>query len=99
MKAINYIEKFFFRKRKKKLSNRRQLLQFVVYPFRVRNHSKEFLLLKRTEERGGFWQGVVGWPENNEKLTIAALRELKQQTGLEPLWIEEMSSYPVFTTR
>ena len=38
-------------------------------------------MLKRVENRGGFWQGVTGAPENNENISDAARRELFEETG------------------
>ena len=41
-----------------------------------------FLMLKRAEDRGGFWQPVTGGVEVNESLEAAAKRELFEETGL-----------------
>lgn len=41
------------------------------------------LLLERTPEKGGFWQPVTGRVEAGERPDRAALRELKEETGLE----------------
>jgi lipoyl(octanoyl) transferase len=41
------------------------------------------LLLKRTEERGGFWQQVTGRVEPGEAPAAAAGRELREETGAE----------------
>ena len=38
-------------------------------------------MLKRVDNRGGFWQGVTGAPENNETNYEAAKRELYEETG------------------
>lgn len=38
-------------------------------------------MLKRVENRGGFWQGVTGAPENRETLFEGAKRELFEETG------------------
>lgn len=40
-----------------------------------------YLLLKRTPERGDFWQGVTGGREENENLSDTALREVFEETG------------------
>lgn len=41
----------------------------------------EFLLLKRTEQWGGFWQGVSGAPEWGESDLDGAIREVLEETG------------------
>ena len=38
-------------------------------------------MLKRVDNRGGFWQGVTGAPENNETNYEGAKRELFEETG------------------
>ncbi len=56
--------------------------QVLVYLFRRRqDRSVEFLLLKRTEQRGGFWQGVSGAPEWEESDAEGAIREVSEETG------------------
>lgn len=51
----------------------------------------EFLLLKRAENETypGVWQMVTGSIDNNEKAWQAALREIKEETGLFPekMWV------------
>ena len=50
-----------------------------------RNTAKgcEFLLLKRTAERGGFWQPVTGGVEDtDEGLSAACFRELEEEAGI-----------------
>jgi len=42
-------------------------VQVLVYPVRSREDAWEFLLLKRVEERNGFWQGVTGAQEEGEE--------------------------------
>lgn len=41
------------------------------------------LLLERTPEKGGFWQPVTGRVDAGERPDRAAVRELKEETGLE----------------
>ncbi|HOJ63003.1 MAG TPA: NUDIX pyrophosphatase [Spirochaetota bacterium] len=41
----------------------------------------KYLLLKRTEERGGFWQPVTGGVEEGEDILYAARREVMEETG------------------
>jgi dihydroneopterin triphosphate diphosphatase len=53
-----------------------------VWPYRVRGGEVEFLLLHRSGINGPpFWQGVSGWIEADELPHVAALRELKEETG------------------
>jgi len=56
-------------------------IQVLIYPARRINEDWEYLMLKRVKNRGGFWQGVTGAPENNETLSEAAKRELYEETG------------------
>lgn len=50
--------------------------------FRKTQNSFEFLLLKRTPEKGGFWQSVGGVVEKNETLLEAAFREVFEEAGI-----------------
>ncbi len=59
-------------------------IQVLVYPVRKTNIYWEFLILKRVKNRGGFWQGVTGAPENEETLLESAKRELYEETGYNP---------------
>jgi len=59
-------------------------IQVLVYPVRKLNENWEYLMLKRIKNRGGFWQGVTGAPENEETLSEAAKRELYEETGFSP---------------
>lgn len=52
----------------------------LVYLFRRSDDGLEFLLLKRTERGGGFWQGVSGAPEWGESDTEGAVREVLEET-------------------
>ena len=63
----------------------RQPVQVLVYPVRRRADRWEYLLLRRIERRGGFWQGVTGGVEDDEELQETACRELREETGLEAL--------------
>lgn len=58
-----------------------------VYVFRRRAGGVEFLLLRRAADAalGGTWQSVHGHVEPSEPAWRAALRELQEETGLEPL--------------
>jgi len=53
-----------------------------TYIFRRDNGSNKFLLLKRTEDHGNFWQPVTGGLEAGEDWHNAAVREVWEETGL-----------------
>jgi dATP pyrophosphohydrolase len=59
--------------------------------FRKKKNGIEFLLLKRGEKEiyGGLWQMVTGKIKKGEKAYRAALREIKEETGLKPkrFWV------------
>ena len=59
--------------------------------FRIVNTDLEFLLLKRSEGEiyGGLWQMVTGSIDGNETAIKAAIREIKEETGLIPqkFWV------------
>ena len=59
-------------------------IQVLIYPVRKINEDWEYLMLRRVENRGGFWQGVTGAPENDETLSEAAKRELYEETNYKP---------------
>jgi dATP pyrophosphohydrolase len=56
-------------------------IQVLIYPVRKTKDSWEYLMLRRVRDRGGFWQGVTGAPENNESISEGAERELIEETG------------------
>ena len=56
--------------------------QVLVYLFQRRHDGDlEFLMLRRTVERGGFWQGVSGAPDWHESDDEGAIREVQEETG------------------
>lgn len=57
------------------------ILQTIIY--RIKNNQPEFLLLKRTEERGGFWNTVNGTMEMDENVDECRKREIIEETGIE----------------
>jgi 8-oxo-dGTP pyrophosphatase MutT (NUDIX family) len=64
-----------------------------VWPFRGAGSSAEFLLLHRSGRDGSpFWQGVSGWIEPGEAPHLTALRELREETGLEAVELYVVNS-------
>lgn len=64
-----------------------------VWPYRLLDGSAEFLLLHRSGRDGSpFWQGVSGWIEAGEAPHLAALRELREETGLEAVELYTVDS-------
>lgn len=53
----------------------------VVFIY-TRDPEPYFLLLKRSQNRGGFWQPVSGGIEQNEQPTQAIKREVFEETGI-----------------
>ena len=62
-----------------------------VQLFRRGAHGVQFLMLRRTPARGGFWQPVTGAPLRGETDEAAALREVREETG----WDVSVSLQPL----
>ena len=60
-----------------------------AYVFRQTKDGLRFLLLKRSKRKiyEHLWQGVAGKIKNNEKAWEGAIRELKEETGLDPVYM------------
>jgi dATP pyrophosphohydrolase len=60
-----------------------------MYCVRQNGEKREYLLLHRVLDRLTFWQGVTGGVESGDKdYHIAALRELREETGFDPISLE-----------
>ena len=57
-------------------------IKIEIIVFRYVNKSYEYLLLKRIESKGGFWQPLTGGVEKEENLNQALTRELWEETGI-----------------
>ena len=68
------------------------------YIYNYNENSIKFLVLKRNKNRiyEHLWQGVAGKIEKGEKAWQAAIRELKEETGLEPFRIFSVDHVSVF---
>jgi dATP pyrophosphohydrolase len=55
----------------------------MVFLYQWQNGEPSYLLLKRNNELGGYWQPVTGFIEEPETNLEAALRELVEETGVE----------------
>jgi 8-oxo-dGTP pyrophosphatase MutT (NUDIX family) len=53
-----------------------------VAVFVTRRHGREVLLLRRVPADGGYWHVVAGAIESGESAREAAVRELREETGL-----------------
>jgi len=68
-----------------------------LYVYRIREGSPEFLLLRRARgELAGTWQAVHGKIEAGEAAWQAALRELREETGLTPLRFFQIDAVNTF---
>jgi dATP pyrophosphohydrolase len=64
-----------------------------VWPYRVVEGRAEFLLLHRSGRDGApFWQGVSGWIEAGEAPHLTALRELREETGLDAVELYQVDA-------
>ena len=57
-------------------------IQVEAILFRRENGRTQYLLLKRTPEREGFWQPVTGGVEEGETRIDALKREVTEETGI-----------------
>jgi len=57
-------------------------IQVEAILFKRSNKKIEYLLLKRTSEREGFWQPITGGLEEGETRIEALRREVREETGI-----------------
>lgn len=58
----------------------REPYQILSIPYRIVDDTTLFCIFRRTD--GDYWQFIAGGGENNEKPIQAALREIKEETGV-----------------
>lgn len=56
-------------------------LQVDVIVFHKFNDGYKYLMMQRTDDRGGFWQPVTGGVEDGEKIIDAVYREVWEESG------------------
>lgn len=56
-------------------------VQGVMYS--KNNEKLEYLIIKRSLDDGGFWQGVTGTLEEGETLVNCLIREIREEIGIE----------------
>ncbi|MFA5815902.1 MAG: NUDIX domain-containing protein [Bacteroidales bacterium] len=72
----------------------RQLLAVDCVIFGFDNHELKLLLIKRNMEPGkGMWSLLGGFPKHDEGLYQSAERVLKQLTGLQNVYLEQLFAY------
>ena len=57
-------------------------MQVEIIVFKIVDNNVMFLLLKRNEQKGGFWQPVTGGVEDGESLAQAVNRESREETAI-----------------
>ena len=62
-----------------------RIAQVEIIIFKIMKGEPLFLLLRRISTRGGFWQPVTGGVKAGEDFTLAAKREMMEETGIEEL--------------
>lgn len=64
-------------------------VQGVIYA--EENKKRNYLIIKRCENDGGFWQGITGTVEEGELLEDCLTREIKEELGIEKEDIAKIS--------
>jgi len=59
-------------------------LEVMGICYRLHNKRREYLMLHRTPEKGGFWQPVTGGLEEGETIDECLLRELAEEIAVVP---------------
>ena len=72
--------------------------EVLVVAYRPGPSGEEFLVLRRSAPYGGYWHLVSGGVESGETERDAAIRELREETGLEAVNVVELHApfvYPL----
>ena len=54
---------------------------------------EEFLVALRSPDSGSYWHTIAGKVEEGEKPNAAAIRELREETGLETTTLETIGEF------
>jgi len=60
----------------------KRIMQVEVIVFKIVDDKTIFLLLKRNEQKGGFWQPITGGVKDGENLAQAVNREMQEETDI-----------------
>jgi dATP pyrophosphohydrolase len=63
---------------------------------RIDGDKIRYLMLRRTAGRGGFWQSVSGNLDRDESAERAVRREVREETGIEPMTVVLLDKVNVF---
>lgn len=66
-----------------RISHVRTNRQVEIVLFKRTEAGIRFLMLKRNPQKGGFWQPITGGVHEGETDTNAAIREVREETGVE----------------
>lgn len=69
--------------------NKKRVGQVEVIVYRKGKEEHEFLMMKRIESKGGFWQPVTGGINAGEDILDAAHREVLEETGFNNVKLTE----------
>lgn len=69
------------------MSKKTRKAQVVICGYDARSQSLSYLLLQTNKKRGEYWQNVTGKIDEGESYEEGALREVIEETKLDPRWI------------
>ncbi|MFH1388106.1 MAG: NUDIX pyrophosphatase [Patescibacteria group bacterium] len=77
-----FILKQQIKKEEKTMSEIKTNNQVEVFLFKKEGGATLFLMLKRNQQKGGFWQPITGNVKPHESFEQAALREMEEETSI-----------------
>lgn len=70
------------------MSKKTRKAQIVICAYDAESQALSYLLLQTNRKRGEYWQNVTGKIDEGEAYEEGALREAKEETGIESKWIK-----------